>query len=117
MTRPLLPNVAQQLHTKERAIKPVKGEVCTQHIRCGKPECRCNRGELHGPYFYLIWREGERVRKFYVKAADVDYVLSCCDVYRDYARAPRDTRTNRRKLATGINREWRACQRLTGTVF
>ena len=26
------------------------GAVCQQWVKCGKPNCHCARGELHGPY-------------------------------------------------------------------
>ncbi len=36
-------------------------------IRCGKPRCWCALQEPgHGPYLYLVWREGTRVRERYV---------------------------------------------------
>jgi len=28
-----------------------------QSIRCGKHNCRCAAGELHGPYWYAYWRD------------------------------------------------------------
>jgi hypothetical protein len=34
--------------------------------RCGKHSCRCARGILHGPYWYLRWREHGRQRRQYV---------------------------------------------------
>jgi hypothetical protein len=41
---------------------------------CGKAGCCCQRGELHGPYVYLRWREGRRQRRRYVPVAEVDAV-------------------------------------------
>ena len=35
-------------------------------VRCGKEQCRCAGGELHGPYWYRYWREGGRYRSSYV---------------------------------------------------
>jgi len=29
------------------------GTLVTQGRRCGKAECRCTQGELHGPYVYV----------------------------------------------------------------
>ncbi len=41
-------------------------------VRCGKATCRCRRGELHGPYAFLYWRdERGRQRRRYVQRADV----------------------------------------------
>ncbi|MFQ5795497.1 MAG: DUF6788 family protein [Candidatus Bipolaricaulia bacterium] len=37
-----------------------------ERVRCGKPNCKCTKGELHGPYWYAYWREGKRVRSGYV---------------------------------------------------
>lgn len=37
-----------------------------QAVRCGKPTCtRCP----HGPYWYAVWREGDKVRTRYVGKA------------------------------------------------
>lgn len=31
----------------------LSGSLVTQRRRCGKEKCRCQQGELHGPYHYL----------------------------------------------------------------
>jgi hypothetical protein len=43
----------------------------TKHgVRCGKPNCRCQRGELHA-YAALFWRDtAGRQRRRYVRQAD-----------------------------------------------
>lgn len=46
------------------------GSLVTQGRRCGKEGCRCQRGELHGPYVYLsLPRTGGVSRLLYVPAA------------------------------------------------
>jgi hypothetical protein len=35
-------------------------------VRCGRPTCKCTRGELHGPYWYAYWSDGGRSRSAYV---------------------------------------------------
>jgi len=35
-------------------------------------------GDLHGPYHYLFWREGGRLRKRYIRAADVLGIEAAC---------------------------------------
>jgi hypothetical protein len=48
----------------------LRGAPLVQGRRCGKPGCRCARGELHGPYNYLsLGRERGRARLVYVPAA------------------------------------------------
>jgi hypothetical protein len=42
--------------------------ICYQLVktRCGKKECSCARGELHGPYWYACFREGGKNRRKYM---------------------------------------------------
>jgi hypothetical protein len=51
-------------------IVPLPGVLLANGVRCGKPACRCTRGELHGPYLYRRWREGGRQRRQYVPQRD-----------------------------------------------
>ena len=47
----------------------LRGTVVTQGRRCGKENCRCAHGQLHGPYTYLsVARPGRRPRLVYVPA-------------------------------------------------
>ena len=39
--------------------------------KCGKAGCRCQTGELHGPYVYEYWKEEGRTRSRYVGKAEV----------------------------------------------
>ena len=43
-------------------LLPKTGSLQPEWRRCGKPRCRCASGPLHGPYWYLRWREGGRLR-------------------------------------------------------
>src|SRR5438094_8233083 len=45
------------------------GALTEQARRCGKPGCRCERGEPHGPYAYFTPRPAGRGRARYVPAA------------------------------------------------
>lgn len=38
---------------------------------CGKPGCRCARGELHGPYWSLRWHDGPVHRRRHVRPGDL----------------------------------------------
>jgi hypothetical protein len=60
----------------------LNGAVCAQYKRCGKANCRCARGELHGPYFYRFqWYEGGVVKE-YLRLSDVEEVRAACARYR-----------------------------------
>jgi hypothetical protein len=63
-------------------IAPLPGALRANFVRCGKPACRCARGELHGPYLYRRWREGGRQKRQYVKQADAQAVEAALDEWR-----------------------------------
>jgi len=75
--------------TPKTLPKMLPGTVCAQWARCGKPVCKCARGELHGPYYYRFWREGGRLRKVYVRPADLAVVRAACDEERQFLRLGR----------------------------
>lgn len=49
--------------------KAVDKSYRLEKVRCGKKNCRCSRGELHGPYWYAYWTEGGKTRSQYVGKA------------------------------------------------
>lgn len=52
----------------------LRGSLQHQYRKCGKEGCRCNQGELHGPYVYLAVRGEERRGLVYVGADAVQKV-------------------------------------------
>lgn len=57
------------------------GSLHVQRVRCGKLNCRCARGQLHTAH-YRFWREGGRLRKAYVRRAEVEAVRAACEEWR-----------------------------------
>ena len=70
--------------------KTLPGAVCIQWVRCGKPACKCARGELHGPYWYRFWREGGTLRKQYVRRSTLGAVRAACEERRRLEREARE---------------------------
>lgn len=81
----------------------LSGAVCAQWVKCGKPGCKCARGERHGPYYYRFWRENGRLRKAYVKPGDLEAVKAACDRRRELDREEREDQ----RWATEVLREYR----------
>ena len=54
------------------------GTVIEEGVRCGKPNCRCARGHLHGTYAYLYYRKFEngawKLKKQYIPRSKVKTV-------------------------------------------
>ena len=36
-----------------------EGTVVVKKVTCGKDNCKCQSGELHGPYKYVVTRQGD----------------------------------------------------------
>ncbi len=72
--------------------KTLPGAVCVQMVRCGKPNCKCARGKLHGPYFYHFTRVNGVLVKRYVKAQDATAVRAACDARREKKRRQSEER-------------------------
>ncbi len=77
---------ARAPETESAKALPKTGALCPQWVRCGKSSCHCAGGDLHGPYWYLFWRQGGRLRKRYIRAADVDAVRAACPAERERLR-------------------------------
>ena len=91
------------MRTLQRETLPKSAAVCAQWVRCGRSGCRCTRGELHGPYHYLFWRERGRLRKRYVRLADADALRQECA----------DRRAARRELREILRTSHQQWSRLT----
>jgi len=84
--------------------KTLPGAVCVQWVRCGKPNCRCARGELHGPYYYRFWRENGKLHKMYVKREDLAEVQEACEARRRERRELRAAMQEFQDLLSTIRR-------------
>ena len=63
-----------------------RGAFVAVQRKCGKPNCRCARGEGH-PAKYLSVKEGGRTRMIYVPSAQEVQVAEEADRYRRFRQA------------------------------
>lgn len=54
--------------------------------RCGKKNCKCVRGELHGPYLALSVNKDGKQKIVMIKKADTSIVLEEAGRYREYKK-------------------------------
>jgi len=59
------------------------GAVCAQW--------RIYKGKRLGPYYFLFWREGGKLRKRYVKRTDLAATIAACGAYREERRERRES--------------------------
>lgn len=63
----------------EKALpKMMPGTMHAQYVKCGKQNCKCANGELHGAYYYHFVRVGGKLRKRYIKASEVKQIRIAC---------------------------------------
>jgi hypothetical protein len=49
--------------------KLIAGTPVEKYKACNKGNCRCTRGELHGPTYYISRKEGKRTKMIYIRQA------------------------------------------------
>ena len=59
-----------------------RGAVCAQWKKCGKANCKCARGALHGPYYAHFSRRKGRLVKRYVRLNEAEQVAAQCQQAR-----------------------------------
>ncbi len=76
----------------KESFMPLKGVVVAEMKRCGKPSCRCNSGQLHGPYHVRYFRERGRLRKRYVSPHALQSVRAGIEARRQEVSERREAR-------------------------
>lgn len=94
----------------------LKGQVCEQFIKCGKPRCRCGAGYPHGPYYYRVWRDGDVVRKEYIRPELLAEVRDGCERYKQIRLHLREMDSRLAALTRGLNQGKRVLNKITKTA-
>ena len=90
-------------------VEPLPGSLHAEWRTCGKPTCRCGRGDPHGPYWSRRWREGGRQRRRYVRPAELERVRAGLAEWRRLhppARSARDGLAALRWLQEHYPEDW-----------
>ena len=69
--------------TSNLTTKILPGSVERRMVRCGKANCKCTRGELHGPYFYHVTTDETVRSRRYIPRAEVAVVAQACQEHRE----------------------------------
>lgn len=74
-----------ELEAAQRAFeKLIRLQVTWKYKKCGKNGCRCNRGQLHGPYAYWAeYEDGKKVETYLGKHWSPPEGGVSPDVYKD----------------------------------
>ena len=62
----------------------VDGSIYTVYKKCGNKNCRCAKGQLHGPFKYLSKKAGGVTKTVFVRRADEINIEVMATNYRKY---------------------------------
>ena len=91
-------------------VEPLPGSLHAEWKTCGTPTCGCSRGDRHGPYWSLRWRQDGRQRRRYVTSADLEQVRAGLAEWRRLhppARSAREALAALRWLQEHYPEDWR----------
>ena len=67
----------------------LRGSLLERPKFCGKPGCKCTRGEPHPPGLYLSRRVGDTARHLFIRAADHERARREALNYKEFRQALR----------------------------
>jgi hypothetical protein len=80
----LLRRRAAAVERLAKASESLRGSLIERFLPCGKPGCRCKKGQLHGPAYYLsVTYPKGRTRQVYVAKDSKAIVERWLENYQD----------------------------------
>ncbi len=78
-----------QNKTEKVLPKILCGSVHREFKKCGKSNCKCAKGQLHGTYYYHFVRVDGKLKKRYLKASEVEQIQIACLERREKEKVQR----------------------------
>lgn len=76
---------------KERLLRDIQGcsgmlqgSLVALYRRCGKKGCRCERGQKHGPAYYLSYKEAGVTQMVYIPHSRLEEVRGAMEAFSRY---------------------------------
>jgi len=82
----------------------VAGSIYSIYKKCGNKNCRCAKGELHGPFSYLSRKEDGLTKLTFVRRADEDKITQQAQNYRKYTKAMADLGKLNKKIYDNLKK-------------
>jgi len=58
--------------------------ITSQYTYCKKGNCKCTRGEPHGPFYYIFFKQASKVMHRYLSEKKIDSISAQANAYRGY---------------------------------
>jgi len=62
----------------------LQGSLVVLYRKCGRKGCRCERGEKHGPAYYLSYKEEGVTQMIYIPASRLEEVKKAMEAFSQY---------------------------------
>ena len=80
MTRKELRQKARGIRSRIRKLdQMIKGSINFRRIKCGKPTCKCTRGELHDCVCITYKEKGKTITVYVDKKRQAEALLMCAN--------------------------------------
>jgi len=76
------------------------GSVVKKYKACGKGGCKCTKGFLHGPFYYLTYKEDKKTKMIFIKKNMWEAVIKLNDNYRELRKLRADISKIGKKILT-----------------
>ncbi|NQT66861.1 MAG: hypothetical protein HQ569_04730 [Actinobacteria bacterium] len=76
------------------------GSVVKKYKACGKGGCKCTRGALHGPFYYLTYKEGKKTKMIFVKKNLWEQAIKLNGNYRKWRKLRADISKTGKEILT-----------------
>ena len=75
---------ARLLREIQYCSEMLQGSLVVLYRKCGKRGCRCERGEKHGPAYYLSYKEGGVTQMVYIPVSRLEEVKKAMEAFSRY---------------------------------
>ncbi|MBM3709479.1 MAG: hypothetical protein FJW61_03540 [Actinobacteria bacterium] len=76
------------------------GSVVKKYKACGKGGCKCTRGLLHGPFYYLTYKQDGKTKMIFIKKNMWEAAIKLNDNYRKVRKLRADISKINKKILT-----------------
>jgi len=66
------------------------GSVVKKYKACKKGGCKCTKGFLHGPFYYLTYKEGSKTKMIFIKKNMWETAIKLNKDYREWRKLRAD---------------------------
>jgi hypothetical protein len=75
---------ARLMREIQNCSEMLQGSLVVLYRKCGKKGCRCERGEKHGPAYYLSYKEGGVTQMVYIPVSRLGEVKKAMEAFSRY---------------------------------